>query len=358
MLFSQNPHNLLHMLKNYLTVALRNLLRNKVFSAINILGLSIGISSALVIYLIAHYDFSFDRFEPGGDRIYRVVNETAFQGNISHGRGVPAPLGEAIRKELSGIEELSAFRYYNVKKTVVPTARSGQPPTFKGQSQVIFADGHYFNLLPYRWLAGYPRTALTEPNSVVLDESRAKLYFPTLANKDIIGQKIIYDDTIVTTVSGIVADLDGQGNTDFSFKEFISLPTLLDNKWMRDQFNWDEWGSTASDHEVYVRLAKGVNTATVEAGLKAIFSEYMGDLYKKIRFKQTYLLQPLSDIHFNDDYGIFISRQPRRHNAQKKSASAKRWAAPNDSSSFNSFVKPLSLPCWQRRYPWPSRPCC
>src|SRR5260370_8147933 len=104
------------MLKNYLTVALRNILRNKAFSVINILGLAIGISSALVIYLIVHYDFSFDRFEPDGDRIYRVVTVNTYQGNVGHTRGVPAPLGEAIHKELTVTEETAPFRYYSVQK--------------------------------------------------------------------------------------------------------------------------------------------------------------------------------------------------------------------------------------------------
>jgi putative ABC transport system permease protein len=102
----------LHMLKNYFTVAIRNLLRNKLFSVINILGLSIGISSALVIYLIVQYSYSFDRWEPGGDRIYRVVTKTLNQGNVGHTRGVPAPLGAAIRKELTGIEENTTFRVW------------------------------------------------------------------------------------------------------------------------------------------------------------------------------------------------------------------------------------------------------
>jgi putative ABC transport system permease protein len=308
------------MLKNYLTVAFRNLSRNKAFSAINILGLAIGISSALVIYLIVHYDFSFDRFEPDGDRIYRVVTVNSYQGSFGHTRSVPAPLGEAIHKELSGIEETVTFRYYPVQKTVVPRTQPGQPAgpatgkpagsstvppsSFKAQSSVIFADGHYLNLLPFQWLAGSPRTALTDPGHVVLDQSRATLYFPGWAYKDIIGQKVLYDDTIVTSVSGIVADLDTLGNTTFNFKEFISLPTLLDNKWLRQKFNWDEWGSITSDHQVYVRLAKGSKPATIEAGLASLFNKYQGADARKYGFKETWLLQPLQDIHFNSNYGV------------------------------------------------------
>ncbi len=289
------------MLKNYFTVAVRNLFRNKVFSVINILGLSIGISSALVIYLIARYDYSFDRFEPHGDRIYRVVTNQVSEGNVGYYREVPAPLGEAIRKEVTGVEENASFRVWQVQKTVIPATRGQSVASFKSQRDVIFADGHYFGLLPYRWLAGSPLTALEGPGRVVLDETRARHYFPHLAYPDIIGRKIVYNDSIETTVTGVVADLKEQGNTDFSFQEFVSLRTLLDNKWMRDQFNWDDWGSANSDHEVYIRLASGVRPSTFEAGLAKLFQKYLGG-YKN--YKASYLLQPLGDIHFNGAYGV------------------------------------------------------
>src|ERR1700722_20004507 len=83
------------MLKNYFRVALRNFWRNKVFSTINILGLSIGISVSLVIFLIVSYDLGFDHFEPNGDRIYRVVSDYVFQGEPYYNSGVCYPLPEA-----------------------------------------------------------------------------------------------------------------------------------------------------------------------------------------------------------------------------------------------------------------------
>src|SRR5258708_1168164 len=209
------------MLKNYFITAIRNLRRNKLFSLINIMGLSIGISAALVIYLIVHYDLSFDHFEKNGDRIYRVVSEFSFQGNPGNNRGVPAPLEQAVRKESSGLAEVVAFPYYNVQKLIVPGTDPVKPPLFKNQTDVIFADGHYFDLLSYKWLAGSPHSALKEPGKVVLTETRAKLYFPSVAYASLIGRKLIYDDSITTVVSGVVQDLGQQGNTDFSFKEFI-----------------------------------------------------------------------------------------------------------------------------------------
>src|SRR3982751_103708 len=92
------------MFKNNFTIALRNFWRNKTFSLINVLGLSIGISAALVIFLIVHYEFSYDSFEKDKDRIYRVVMDAKFNGFEGHSTGVQAPLSTAVANEMTGIE--------------------------------------------------------------------------------------------------------------------------------------------------------------------------------------------------------------------------------------------------------------
>src|ERR1700688_3883954 len=96
------------MFKNYFITAFRNFWRNKIFSLINIVGLSIGISAALVIYLIVHYDFSFDKNHSDGDRIYRIVSATSFSGDVFKNSGVPLPLHKVVAKEVPGID-ISAF---------------------------------------------------------------------------------------------------------------------------------------------------------------------------------------------------------------------------------------------------------
>jgi putative ABC transport system permease protein len=294
------------MFKNYLLVALRNFRRNKIFTIINILGLSIGLSSALVIFLIVKYDYSFDRFEKNGNRIYRVVSGYTFQGGSpGYTRGVPAPLAEAVKKNISGLDEIVTFRYYNNNKLEVPALHQAKPTVFKAQEHVIFVEESYFKMLPYKWLAGSPQTALQGASKVVISETRAKLYFPSLSYPEVIGQKIIYDDTIVTQVSGVVADLKHQGNTDFNFEEFISLPTILNNYGIRAKFYWEEWGSITSDQQLYVVLSSGAKSAYVEAGLKKIFEDNLGADAKKNNSTGNYHLQPLDDIHFNDRYGDF-----------------------------------------------------
>jgi len=295
------------MFKNYLVVAFRNFSRNRIFSVINILGLSIGISASLVIFLIVQHANSFDRFEKNPDRIFRVVSDYAFQGEPGHTRGIPAPLADAISKDLSGIDNLVSFRYYTPEKLSVHNTSSAKPAIFKKQKHIIFADSHYFDLLPYRWIAGNKQSAASTEGQVVLSESRARLYFPSSSFADMIGQQIVYDDSVSAQVSGIVADLDQQGYTDFNFQEFISLNSILRNTRLQKSMYWTEWGSTTSDQQLYLQLGSNTSRASVEKRLKAIFVKNLGEDAKKNHYTWTYRLQPLRDIHFNHYYGTFDS---------------------------------------------------
>src|SRR5574339_60245 len=109
------------MFKNYLTVAWRNLRRNKVFTFINIIGLAIGISASLVIYLLVYYDFSFDKHHKGVDRMYRVVSSLHFPGTLINNGGVCFPLPAAFKKEITGVEASAAFSLYYSPKVSIPS---------------------------------------------------------------------------------------------------------------------------------------------------------------------------------------------------------------------------------------------
>src|SRR4051794_15509120 len=148
------------MFKNYITVAFRNFWRNKIFSLINIIGLAIGISASLVIYLLVHYDFTFDKFEKDGDRIYRVVSDFKFGGESFNNSGVPSPMPEAVKKEVTGVDVVAPFRTWNDNVKISVQGENGKPVIFKKQNSIAFADENYFKLLQYVWIAGSPKTAL------------------------------------------------------------------------------------------------------------------------------------------------------------------------------------------------------
>ena len=127
-------------------------------------------------------------------------------------------------------------------------------------------------MLEYDWLAGSSQAALKDPFQVVLTEERAKTYFGNLTPNDIIGRQIIYDDSIKVTVSGIVKDPAEQA-TDFRFKEFISLATMMSNG-LKDQFGGDEWGSINSVSQLFVKLKEGVEPEQVNAQFAGLRKKY------------------------------------------------------------------------------------
>ncbi len=289
------------MLRNYFVTAWRNFRHNKIFSFINVLGLSIGISAALVIFLIVHYDFSFDKFEKDGSRIYRVVSDMQFAGTPFSLSGVPAPVPEAARNEISGLDQTIAFHQFSGDANVsVPKNNNQKPHVFKRQPDIIFTDDNYFNLISYQWLAGSPKTALKEPFQVVLSEQRAKTYFNTSNYSEIIGRQVVYNDSITTTVSGVVKELTQ--NTDFGFREFISLSTIPGSG-LKNNYSWTEWSSVSDNSQMLIKLTPGRAVAGIESQLKALLKKNTKDANNN--FTITLHLQPLTDIHFNSKYGTF-----------------------------------------------------
>ncbi|MEP7323503.1 MAG: FtsX-like permease family protein [Saprospiraceae bacterium] len=298
------------MIKNYFStgyfvkLASRNLAKNKIFSLINVAGLSIGISSALVIYLIVSYDFSFDKFEKDRDSIYRVVSDFTFSGEAYHNSGVTYPMSNAIKKELTGIENVTHFYTWSDNtKVSIPEAGKNDPSVFKKQKDIVFVDDNYFALVSYEWLAGPSKVALQNANQTVLSASMAKIYYPNLKPDEMIGKEIIFNDSIRTSVTGVVKDI--KYNTDFKFKIFVSKATLEQRIISPEDQN--EWGNTNSASQLLLKLSPHIS--------KDVITDQINGLYKKNKKADpddhsttAYSLQPLSDVHFNTTYSSFGDR--------------------------------------------------
>ena len=300
------------MLKNYFTIAIRNFWKQKVFSLINVSGLAIGISAALVIYLLVQFEFSFEKFRKDNDRIYRVVTDMTFPGeSLFRNSGVPMPLPKALRSDLTGIETATHFVTTYDTKVSMPVVGSQSPAEFKKQTNIIYADEFYFSLFEGDWVAGSKQTALKDPYQVVLTEERAKTYFGNLAPNDIIGKQITYDDSIKTTVSGIVKDQTEKA-TDFRFKEFISLATVMSTG-LKDHFGSDDWGSVNSSSQCFVKLKKGTKPEQLNAQFPMLREKYR-DKKEQEKDDAKHRLQSINDIHFNADYGSFdnVGRQAHK----------------------------------------------
>lgn len=290
------------MLKNYFKIALRNFWRNKVFSTINVFGLSIGISAALVIFLIVHFEFSFDKFEKDRDRIYRIVIDAKFNGSEGHSTGVQAPLSSAIQNEVTGIDKTVPVMQFQGDATAkVSIVKKGvlDPVIFKNQPNIIFTNRQYFQLLDYKFIAGSQEAAMKDPFSIVLTESRSQQYFPGIPSQDVIGRQITYNNNLTATVSGIVKDLNEQ--TVFTATEFISFATIAKTN-MQKEFMMDVWNDWMAYSQLFIKISKGNTPARTEAQLKNLLNKYNKDANKDAANTMAFHLQPLNDIHFNNKY--------------------------------------------------------
>jgi hypothetical protein len=290
------------MLRNYLLTALRNLRTTKTFSLINIIGLSIGISTALVIYLIVDFDLSFERFQSNGDRIYRVVTDIkGVGGEGMRLAAVPYPLPATARKDLTGITECTAIWPTGLNVTPVQTDKN-QRTVFRDEA-LTYTDAHYFKLFQfYHWLAG-SGSGLDAPYHTVLTLSRAATYFPGLTPAQIIGKTLVYSDSIASTVTGIVSD--PPLNTDLNWNEFLSIATAPHTNYLQ-YANADDWGNIVGTYRCMIELSPGTQPASIDRQLAVLRKKYATDT--------TYVhhLQPLADIHFNATYDAFYHRMAHK----------------------------------------------
>ena len=291
------------MLKNYFKIAFRNLAKNKVFSAINVLGLAIGVSACLLIYIVTGFELSFDTFHPDGKRIFRVVTELQDPGTKkNYISTVPDPASRVIRSSVSGLESIGKFHIYDAK-VAIPKGNKVLKrffPIFQGNdhSPVILTEPQYFEIFKYEWLDGNPATALSEPFQVVLSENEARKYFDKIPLDQIMGREIIYNDSLRLRVTGIVKDWGM--NSDFRFTDFISYSTI-EHSFLKDNGNWDNWGGWNGDTQVFVKLSGQTNPEQVNAQFPKLVKTYMTHLSPGSI--ATFRLQPLYDIHFNGEFG-------------------------------------------------------
>lgn len=281
----------------YFKIALRNIFKYKSIAAIHLLGLSLGISACLIIYLIAQYELSTDAFHPNKERIFRVVGNSSLKGspNESPMGFVPYGLPAILKNEVTGMEKTAAF--INMESSVKIIRPDGSAASFDrrnmetGDAEIVLATPEYFDIFKYEWLIGNPQTALQGPNEVVLSLKKAQKYFGDIPVADMIGRGVIYRDSLLTSVTGIVKEWEHP--TDFTFTDFISHATIR-KSFLNKEINLDELTDIWSNSQAFVQIDPHTSIKSVEAQFSVISQKYFAD---QIVYKPA--LQPLSELHFN-----------------------------------------------------------
>ncbi len=290
------------MLRNFVKVAWRNLVRHPSTSLIHVLGLSLGILSCLIIFLVIRFELSYDKFRPDADRIYRVGTEMQSHLHGSHQLAtVPDPAWPALQAEVTGLAYVAFFSTWNPSATIAGFRKFEPRRTGEESPDIVVANPDYFAVFPATWLAGDPRTALSEPNRVVLTASEARRYFGSLDG--VIGKEVAYDDSLHVVVSGIIADETRR--TDFNFHDFISFATV-EHSFLADEIDMTNFGMWSGSSQTFIKLAPGVTPGQILRQAPAFVQKHFTLSEGN---KATLFLQPLSDLHFNGNYHDSYSRQ-------------------------------------------------
>jgi putative ABC transport system permease protein len=276
------------MFKSFFVAAIRNLKKNRLYTAINVLGLALGVACCLVIFVIVKYETSFDDYHQKADRIYRVnfTQQTQQGGRILEGRNY-SPLAEAIREEVTGLEAVTGVYCLDVYQF------SNDKNLFEDKF-AFFADENYPDVFDITWLAGNHEKALQEPNSAVVTDSFAEKFLGGVSHA--LGGTFTLENRLTLTVSGIVRT--PPSNTDHPFSILVSysslaefLPETIDN--------WETIGGGST----YVVFNPETKEDQIYPQLRNIIQKY---LKEDIAARTEFHLMPLNDNHDrNYDYSSY-----------------------------------------------------
>ncbi|MFC1563893.1 ABC transporter permease [candidate division KSB1 bacterium] len=269
------------MFRNYFKVAIRNILKQKVYSLINISGLTIGMASCFLIYLYVQNELSYDRYHENADRIFRVVIGEA-KSNESDYAGSPAPLADALLEKYPEIERAIRFDDFSFKaKTML---RYGDKSF--NEDRFLLADPDIFRVFSFPLVKGDPDDVLVGPNKIVLTEAMAKKYF---GEEDPIGKTMVYEGVRDFIVSGIMRDVPD--NSHFKFDFLASFENL--NSFYGGNNYMESWG--AWNFYTYVMIREGIHLGSFQNKLRNYVKEQFDD------DETILLLQKITDIHLRSN---------------------------------------------------------
>jgi putative ABC transport system permease protein len=288
------------MIHNYLKVALRNLVKQKFYSLINITGLAIGLACLILISLYVIHELSYDKHHLYSKEIFRVGFHLKFGGKEAKYAVAPAPLAEAIREEIP--EALSATRFRSwgsfLIKRDVPESENIK------QNGVIWTDPNVFDVFTIPLIKGNPEICLQDPNTVIISQSAAYKYF---SDEDPINQSLILNNDMLVKITGVYEDMPE--NSHFKFDVMLSMKGLEESKsqmWLSNNFH------------TYFVLNKGADPDFVLKKLNDMLYKYAGEQVKQVmgfsmeEFKEQgnmaeFFVQPLTSIHLESDLTAEIS---------------------------------------------------
>ena len=288
---------------SYIKSAYRNLVRYRAYGIINIAGLAVGIAACLLLFVIIHFELSFDTFHANASNIYRVVTRNEYSNGTNFEEGIASPATEALRNDFPQAKLVTElYSNYGCQINIADRQNPGlaAEKKFTEYSGACFTDPEYFGMFSSKWLAGTP-AVLSQPNAVVIDKSHAEKYFGDW--QQAMGGILKMDNILTLQVAGIIED--PAPNSDLPFHVLVSYITLKHNA---DAYGQESnWNANVSNHQVYMLLPDAVRPAGINQELIGFVKKHFGE---GMNAKKTYFLQPLFDIHFDKRFEMWAIIQP------------------------------------------------
>lgn len=271
------------MLKRNLSLALRNFVRNRHYTVLNVAGLGLGITACIIIFLVIRYDTRFDKFHSKYENIYRVVQQSQSASGESFSSVTPYPLPEALRNDLPHLSLVTQLHYEGDGYLTIGAEKLEV-------QDVVFADSLFFELFSFEVVKGNPRKDLAHPGKVFVTESLAE----TLFHGDAMQRTIRLNNEVELEVAGILADPPPTSHIQFSM--VVSYPSLTSA--FLGGLPLNEWGLAAAGF-AYVVLPTNITTQQVNSELAALGKKYMES---QDAARKKFSLQAMEDIHFDEQY--------------------------------------------------------
>lgn len=256
-------------------------MKNKVFSFINVLGLTIGITVCMMIYLFIMNEFSVDNFHKNEDHIYRVMRQATMDDKLQSVAYLSGMYQPALLNDFNG-QITNAVRVNQSDNLITIGTQSFH------EKKELDVDKNFFNFFSFPLLKGAPATVLKDLNSIVLTETTAKKYFGSVDNA--MGQIVTLNKETPLKVTGIAKDVPSNSHLDFDL--VTSLERLRDRSWMTTWIN--------NGIYTYVQLAPNTTQAQLQKQLPAFMEKYMGSDMRKFGFHFSLSLVPLKDVYFQN----------------------------------------------------------
>jgi putative ABC transport system permease protein len=280
------------MIRNYITIAYRNLVRNKVYSLINIFGLAIGMAACFFIFQYVHFESGYDSFNKKLDRLYRIpISYSGSFSNVPITASNHPAVGPAMKKDFPGVQDF--VRVVNISlftnASTLSYQSANEAPKIFNEGNIFIVDGSFFNLFSYPLISGDPQKCLSEANTIVISQTLAKKYF---GSNDPLSKTLTLNSELPLKVTGVLRDVPE--NSHLKFDALISFNTL------GKEFGYTEW--KFPEFYNYILLAPGADPKKLEAKFPAFVEKYLGEIMKEFKFSCAFHLQPVSDIHLRSNY--------------------------------------------------------